>query len=147
MSRSRTRLSRHYERRYHLHVKHPVTLPLIGSRGRYWATRSWAAIAEHYRPFSSFEGMLRLVQHISAAPYANEIFAYTSMTTLVVGQTPDIAPDQEILRVDRDEQGFVLAVQERGFTLDVRREDVVRHAPDGDVIGAFEKLLRAKKWH
>ena len=92
------------------------------------------------------EPMARLAEHIAGAPYADKIFGDTSMFTLVIAQTPQIATFQEVLRVDLSDEGFVLAVQERGFGLDLRPGDHLRRVPFEDGIAAFERLLRAKRW-
>ena len=92
------------------------------------------------------EPMAQLVEHIAGAPYCERIFGDTSMFTLVVAQTPQIARFQEVLRVDLSDEGFVLAVQERGFGLDLCPGDHVRRVPVQDGVAAFERLLRAKRW-
>lgn len=91
--------------------------------------------------------MVRLVEHIAAAPFARKIFGATSMMTLGVAQTPEILPFQEILRVEYSSAGFVITAQERGWTLDVSKDDpIARRVPPDQGIVAFERLLRAKRW-
>jgi hypothetical protein len=116
----------------------------IHTRGR--RTRPWADIIGRYRSIPTFEPMVRLVVHIAAAPYAEKIFAGTSMTIMVVAQTAEVFDAQEIIRVDLLPSGFELAVQERGFALDLAVKDLVLRVSVAEGIVAFESLLRAKRW-
>lgn len=110
-------------------------------------TRTWSEIADRYRPVRDCEPMLRLVEHIARAPYADKLFGCTSMFTLIVAQTPEIREDQEIIRVEYEDDGFVVTLHERGWRSSIASDDpIARRVPAAEGVAAFERLLRAKRW-
>jgi len=98
--------------------------------------------------------MLTLVDHVVRAPYAESIFAFTSHARLVVAQTHEIYPDQEIVIVQPAIDDVLLTVFERGsltpqtsLLTDSRRDDpLARRVPHAGLLAAFERLLSAKNW-
>jgi hypothetical protein len=123
---------------------------------RPWRTASpWSAIAETYRATPILgPPMTTLLEHVARAPYAQCIFGFTSMATLVVAQTHEIYPDQEVVIVQPAIDDVLLTVFERGsltpqtsLLTDSRRDDpIARRVAHGELVAAFERLLSAKHW-
>ena len=123
-----------------------VTLPYV-DRGPMRPTRPWKALAERYRWTPAFEPMAVLIEHVAAAPYADRLFGYTSMHTLVIAQTAEVYATQEVVRVEYSDETFLITCQERGLMEDVPENDpIARRVPIDQAIAAFERLLRAKRW-
>jgi hypothetical protein len=67
--------------------------------------RSWESILGFFRDLESrneyFRPMRALVEHIATQPYAELIFATTSMHALLVAQHREIGRGHDVLRVER----------------------------------------------
>ena len=126
------------------------------SLGRLWSlSRPWPALAEQYRGMPILgPPMTTLVDHVARADYAQRVFAFTSMVTLIVAQTHEVYPDQEVIIVQPAVDDVLLTVFERGMLTpqksllsESHRDDpIARRVPHGELIAAFERLLSAKHW-
>jgi hypothetical protein len=126
------------------------------SLGRPWRSCSaWSVVAETYRAMSILgPPMLALVDHVARAPYAGRIFGFVSNATLVVAQTNEVYPDQEVIIVQPAVDDVLLTVFERGsltpqtsLLTDSRREDpLAQRVTHAGLVAAFERLLSAKHW-
>jgi hypothetical protein len=114
-------------------------------------TRPWREIAEFYRSLadknSFFEPMARLNHQIAASNYASGLYAWTSMHTLCITQTPEPDLDKEVLRIHRDvrDGNLVLDFQETGSRLPKYQHWIRRFSPD-EGFSRFELFLGLKKW-
>jgi hypothetical protein len=123
---------------------------------RPWRTSSpWPVVAETYAAMPILgPTMCALADHVARAPYGSRVFGFVTSATLVVAQTSEVYPDQEVIIVQPAVDDALLTVFERGsltpqtsLLTDSRRDDpIARRVRHDALIAAFERLLGDKHW-
>lgn len=114
-------------------------------------TEPWHEITEFYRSLAKenpvFQPMIRLAEQIEESRYAHGLYAWTSMYTLCIAQTPEPDLDREVLRISLDthRSALVLDFQETASTLP-KYQHWVRRCPPNEGFSRLERFLQLKKW-
>jgi hypothetical protein len=111
--------------------------------------RPWSGIAGFFRGIVDGGGewarpMLTLVEQIGASPYADRLFAITSMHTVIVAAAAPFHMSTEVLRIDHDHVrgDFALEFVEQPYATTCWSK---RSSPD-QALGAVLHLARMKGW-
>jgi hypothetical protein len=91
--------------------------------------------------------MLKLVEQIAASDYSYGLYASTSMTTLVIAQTPEIDMEKEVLRVtfDAKEGVLIFDFQETCSQLPKYQHWIRKCSPE-EGFSQLVAFLRLKRW-
>jgi hypothetical protein len=114
--------------------------------------KPWPEIAEFYRSLvdkqPAFYPMQKLVEQIAASKYASNLYASTSMHTLLIAQTAEFDTEKEVLRVSLDvEKGaLVLDFQETASRLPKYQHWMRRCSPEERVLPAGGFSQRSGLW-
>jgi hypothetical protein len=113
------------------------------------AGRPWSEIAGFFRWIVDGGGdwarpMLVLVEQIGACPYADRLFAITSMHTVIVAAMSPFHMSSEVLRIDYDtgRGDFELVFVEQPYATTFWS----KRCPPDQALGAVLHLARMKGW-
>jgi len=110
-------------------------------------TRPWPDIRRHYAEAPTFvwtEGMLALIDHISASHLASGLFAWTSMFDLCIAQAPVTYPyNGPYLRVSPIQNG---RLEFRYIDTGVREKQWFRVVEPVNAVRRFDRIVRQLCW-
>jgi hypothetical protein len=110
-------------------------------------TRSWSEIRRRYaeaRTFVWTEGMLALIDHISASHLASGLFPWTSMFDLCIAQAPASYPyNGPYLRVSPTQDG---RLEFRYIDTGVPERQWFRVVEPASAVQRFDRTLRQLCW-
>jgi hypothetical protein len=110
--------------------------------------RPWSEIRQSYERYSNApmaRDMLHLIKAIEASQYACGLFAWKSMHTLCITQTPEVEYPYfgPVLRVSADSPGELTF---RYFDGSKREEQWHRTVPADDAFAHLETFIAERRW-
>lgn len=110
-------------------------------------SQEWSKIAEFYRHLNEASGwdmlpMVHLVEEIATSPYADGIYAATSMHTLCLSQHQEFESDRNMLRVEFGEGRFIFIYRESPYA----RKEWKKECGRDEGFSTFEHVMRRLKW-
>lgn len=109
-------------------------------------SRDWNEIAESYHRLVEYgwdiEPLLRFVEQIAASPYSQGVYATTSMASLCIAQTPRFEMDQNMLRVDYEQERFIFSYRESPYISKAWNKECSKD----EGFSTFEHTMRRLKW-
>jgi hypothetical protein len=110
--------------------------------------RSWSDIKTHYARSAEFvelRSMVQLIEQIEASPYANGVWAWTSMYDLCVAQMPtsDVHPGPAHLRISPLFNGNI---DFRYIDTYVKEKQWHRMVPAAEAFSRLERFFDQLNW-
>lgn len=127
---------------------------------RYIQTKDWPAIIADWSTWCEGEGawmapLRDFTAEVAQSKYAFGLYAYISMQTLAIAQTPEVWDFQErlLVRFNYDSQKLQMAFTDEAAWIWISsrprmrdKESWYRECQPADAFGCFEKFLRQVGW-
>jgi hypothetical protein len=112
-------------------------------------TQPWPEIIEFYRSISWAGPMAELAEAIAGSRHGAELYASTSMHTLLVTQTPEFEWDEGVLRIEPVIEGPPYHIPSVRFEFAEAphvRERWCHTYPSREAFAAFERFIERAHW-